>query len=321
LGFSGFPRGKVVITKPSVSHPCWFHGVALRRGSLRLARVEREGVRRGRGEQAWNIVAWQRCVVRVVKETAKHTGLLGRGQQGVGQVIIEARPSRRRQRRRRKFDIANNVADSRGNTVDVAGGRSGGAGGGRRRRAHRMVGGSAEHEAGRNVFYTRVAIVMLTSWRRWLKHRGTNAFEPPTAHTTPTPPTHVAAAIGQHLPRRLTTLTYGSFGGIATTRHDDVLTSGVVGRLASTAMRCNGLRLHGLDAGRIGSSWSRSEAGRRTNVRGQGQLRRQFVADHTKGRAAQEARVADELGRGLEGGDVSFNIERIILHNLFTDLM
>ena len=48
-------------------------------------------------------------------------------------------------------------------------------------------------------------------------------------------------------------------------------------------------------------------------------MSRRLVAQHTRERAAKEARVADEMGRGLEGGDVSFDIERIVLHNLLSD--
>ena len=84
-------------------------------------------------------------------------------------------------------------------------------------RVDKMAGGSIRHETGRNVFYTRVAIVMLTSWRRWLKSRGTNASEPPAAFQMPISTIYVAAAIRQHPPRRLTTLTYGSVGGAAVT--------------------------------------------------------------------------------------------------------
>jgi hypothetical protein len=49
LGFSGLPRGKVVIGTSNVAHPRWFHGVALRGGSLRLNWVEQGGGRRWRG--------------------------------------------------------------------------------------------------------------------------------------------------------------------------------------------------------------------------------------------------------------------------------
>ena len=69
----------------------------------------------------------------------------------------------------------------------------------------------------RTVFKTKVAIVMLTSWRRGYTHRGPTLRNLFAALQMPTSIIHVAATIRRHPPQRLTTLTYGSVGGAAVT--------------------------------------------------------------------------------------------------------
>ena len=185
------------------------------------------------------------------------------------------------------------------------------------------LGGGARSETRRNVLGTKVAIVMLTSWRRGHTLRGPTLPNQQAARKAPTPIIHVATAIGQHPPRRLTTLTYGSFGGTAFTRRNDVIITGAVRVSVGTAVRRSGVRQRRFNICCVRTCWVRSWAsvGVANNGAGMGlkQLSGRLVTQHTRRLAAEEARVANEMGCGLEGSDVGFDIERIVLHNLLAN--